>query len=230
MSAIYKREMRVYFTSPIGYIFIAIFFAVNGALFSYFTLQNGENSSVASYFVTLLYVFIVVIPLLTMKLFSEEKKLRTEQLLLSAPVSLPSMVCAKFFAAYTMFAGTFLISSLTGFIALYQYGKPNTAVLVGNVLGILLIGGAFIAIGVFLSSLTENQLVSVIAALLFLSYFNQYIGSSVVRTVLNWLSIFSRFVDFSYGILNINSLLYYASIIFVFLFLTVRVYERKRWE
>ena len=73
MSAIYKREMRVYFTSPIGYIFIAIFFAVNGALFSYFTLQNGENSSVASYFVTLLYVFIVVIPLLTMKLFSEEK-------------------------------------------------------------------------------------------------------------------------------------------------------------
>ncbi len=236
MSAIYKREMRVYFTSPIGYIFIAIFYAVNGALFSYFTLQNGENSNVASYFVTLLYVFIIVIPLLTMKLFSEEKKLRTEQLLLSAPVSLSSMVCAKFFAAYTMFAGTFLVSSLTGFLALYQYGKPNTAVLVGNVLGILLIGGAFIAIGVFLSSLTENQLVSaistiaVIAALLFLSYFNQYIGSSAVRTVLNWFSIFSRFADFSYGILNINSLLYYASVMFVFLFLTVRVYERKRWE
>ena len=135
-----------------------------------------------------------------------------------------------------MFAGTVLVSSLTGFLALYQYGKPNTAVLVGNVLGILLIGGAFIAIGVFLSSLTENQLVSaistiaVIAALLFLSYFNQYIGSSAVRTVLNWFSIFSRFVDFSYGILNINSLLYYASVMFVFLFLTVRVYERKRWE
>jgi hypothetical protein len=100
---------------------------------------------------------------------------------------------------------------------------------------VLLFAGCVFAIGLFISALTENQFVAaittiaIIAALLFISFANSYIGAAPVRVVLSWISIFSRFYDFTYGILNFASLLYYASIMFVFLFLTVRVYENRRW-
>jgi ABC-2 type transport system permease protein len=235
MSAIYKRELRAFFSSPIGYIFVAVFFAVNGALFNYMVLRSSDSGGIGTYYMTILFLFIIIIPLLTMKLFSDERRQHTEQLLLSAPVRLGAMVCGKFFAAYTVFAGTFLLSELLGMIPLYTYGSPNTALLMGNTVGILLIGAAFVAMGTFFSSLTESQLVSAlvtmffIALLLLVSMLNSYIDSAFVRTVLNWISIFSRFYDFSYGIFNFTSLFYYASIVFVFLFLTVRVYEKKRW-
>lgn len=235
MSAIYKRELRAFFSSPIGYIFVAVFFAVNGALFNYMVLRSSDSGGIGTYYMTILFLFIIIIPLLTMKLFSDERRQHTEQLLLSAPVRLGAMVCGKFFAAYTVFAGTFLLSELLDMIPLYTYGSPNTALLLGNTVGILLIGAAFVAMGTFFSSLTESQLVSAlvtmffIALLLLVSMLNSYIDSAFVRTVLNWISIFSRFYDFSYGIFNFTSLFYYASIVFVFLFLTVRVYEKKRW-
>ena len=235
MSAIYKRELRAFFSSPIGYIFVAVFFAVNGALFNYMVLRSSDSGGIGTYYMTILFLFIIIIPLLTMKLFSDERRQHTEQLLLSAPMRLGAMVCGKFFAAYTVFAGTFLLSELLGMIPLYTYGSPNTALLLGNTVGILLIGAAFVAMGTFFSSLTESQLVSAlvtmffIALLLLVSMLNSYIDSAFVRTVLNWISIFSRFYDFSYGIFNFTSLFYYASIVFVFLFLTVRVYEKKRW-
>ncbi len=234
MLAIYKRELRSYFVSPIGYIFVAIFLAAAGLVFSYCTLQRGTNSSVSAYFSLLLVIYIVVLPLLTMKLFSEEKKSRTEQLLLTAPVSLTGMVTAKFLAAYTVFAGTYLVSC-TGFFALYKYGSPNGAILLGSSLAILLAGGACIAIGVFVSSLTENQLVAalvtmaVIILFVLTSAFNRYIDSYVIRTVLSWFSLMERLTNFTYGYFDVNALVYYISLSFVFLFLTVRVYEKRRW-
>ena len=236
MSAIYKRELRAFFSSPIGYIFVAVFFAVNGALFNYLTLRRTDSSEIGTYYLTILFLFIIIVPLLTMKLFSDERRQHTEQLLLCAPVRLGAMVCGKFFAAYTVFAATFLLSSMAGWIPLYAYGEPNTSILLGNTVGILLIGAAFVAMGTFFSSLTESQLISAlvtmffIALLLLVSFFNNYISSAAVRTVLNWISIFSRFYDFSYGIFNFTSIFYYASIVFVFLFLTVRVFEKKRWD
>ncbi len=237
MQAIYKREMRAYFTSPIGYIFVAVFFIANGALFSYLTLQAGSSADIGSYFLMLLFLFIILIPLLTMKLFCEERKQKTEQLLLTAPISLVDMVGAKFFAAYTMFAGTFLAATVLNLIPYFIYcEEPNLPSILGNIVGILLIGGAFVSIGMFISSLTENQFVAaistiaVIASLLFIGFANSYIGAAPVRVALSWVSVFARFYDFTYGILNFASLLYYASIMFVFLFLTVRIYEHRRWS
>ena len=157
MSAIYKRELRAFVSSPIGYIFVAVFFAVNGALFNYMVLRSSDSGGIGTYYMTILFLFIIIIPLLTMKLFSDERRQHTEQLLLSAPVRLGAMVCGKFFAAYTVFAGTFLLSELLGMIPLYTYGSPNTALLMGNTVGILLIGAAFVAMGTFFSSLTESS-------------------------------------------------------------------------
>ena len=102
MFAIYKREMRSYFISPIGYIYLAIFLAVSGLLFSLTTLMQGNSSDITNYFTYMLISFFIVLPLLTMKLFADEKKQRTETLLISAPVSTMSMVCAKFFAAFSV--------------------------------------------------------------------------------------------------------------------------------
>ncbi len=236
MLAIYKREMLSYFTSPIGYVFIAVFLALNAFIFSICTLMAGEGSSVGSYFMFVMFIFIVLVPLLTMKSFSEERKMRTEQLILTSPVSLMGMVFAKFLAAFTMFGGTFLGGNLINFATLYMYGEPNTAVLISSSIGILLIGAAFIAIGLFVSAMTENQLVAAVGTmgilifLLLIGFLTSYIDSYVVRTVLNWISIYSRFGNFSYGILDPATFVYYFSICFVFMFITVRIYEKRRWS
>lgn len=236
MLAIYKREMLSYFTSPIGYVFIAVFLALNAFIFSICTLMAGEGSSVGTYFMFVMFIFIILVPLLTMKSFSEERKMRTEQLILTSPVSLMGMVFAKFLAAFTMFGGTFLGGNLINFATLYMYGEPNTAVLISSSIGILLIGAAFIAIGLFVSAMTENQLVAAVGTmgilifLLLIGFLTSYIDSYVVRTVLNWISIYSRFGNFSYGILDPATFVYYFSICFVFMFITVRIYEKRRWS
>ena len=236
MLAIYKREMLSYFTSPIGYVFIAVFLALNAFIFSICTLMAGEGSSVGTYFMFVMFIFIILVPLLTTKSFSEERKMRTEQLILTSPVSLMGMVFAKFLAAFTMFGGTFLGGNLINFATLYKYGEPNTAVLISSSIGILLIGAAFIAIGIFVSAMTENQLVAAVGTmgilifLLLIGFLTSYIDSYVVRTVLNWISIYSRFGNFSYGILDPATFVYYFSICFVFMFITVRIYEKRRWS
>ena len=234
MFAIYKRELRSYFTSALGYIFMALYLCLAGVLFATQTLQKGEDSNVNYYFVYLLISFVIVLPLLTMKLFSEERKMRTEQLLLTSPVTLSGMVIGKFLAAYTVFAATYLFSCIP-FTALYTFGNPNTAQLVGCSVGILLFGGACIAIGCFVSSLTENQLIAAIGAMAILfafvmsGYLSSYIHSAAVRTVISWVSLLDRFNSFGNGIFDFSAILYYISVAAVFLFLTVRVYERRRW-
>ena len=237
MLAVFKRDFVSYFTMPAGYVFMAVFLAVNGGVFSLFTLQEGVDSSVSSYFTTMIFALIVVIPLLTMKTFSEEKRQKTEQLLMTSPVSLGGMVFGKFLAAYALFAGTFLIGCLN-YTTLYRFAaedKPNTASLAGSTIALLLLGAAFVAVGLFVSSLTENQIVAavgtmaLIGLLLVLSMLNSYIPFPWLREALSWLSVYSRFSNFTYGIFDFAAVLYYASICFVFLFLTVRIYEKRRW-
>lgn len=235
MMAIFKRELRSYFSTSIGYIFVGIFLALSGALFSSTTLQQRENSDSSFYFTLMLFAFVVILPLLTMKLFSEERKLRTEQLLLTSPISLWSMVFAKFLAAYAIFAITFLVSCLN-FIILFNYGSPEVAIILGNIISILLVGAAFIAIGVFVSALTENQLIAafgtmaILLVLLLLGVASSYVNFTPIRLVINWLSIFTRYTPFTYGEFSFSAVVYYASITFVFLFLTVRIFEKRRWD
>jgi ABC-2 type transport system permease protein len=236
MLAIFKREMRSYFTSPVGYMFCAIFFAVSGFLFMLNTVQAGEEANYAGYFSIILFLFIVIIPLLTMKLVSEETKMKTDQLLMTAPITLADIVFGKFMAALTMFGGSFIISSAIYYIPLAMYGNPNLALYIGCVVGVFLVGSAFISIGIFISSLTENQFISAfgtIAAiifLLFVSSLNSYINNEAVRNFLSGLSITSRYSYFSYGLFSYDSLIYFISLSAVFLFLTIRVFEKRRWS
>lgn len=233
MLAIYKRELSAYFSTPIGYVFCAIFLALSGAVFSYTTLFS-MTADVTSYFTVMLLLLVILVPLLTMKLFSEERKQRTEQLLLTAPVSLYAMVGGKFLAAYTLFAGCTLLSFLSFFI-LYLYAHVKTAVLFGNLVAILLLGMTFIAIGIFVSALTENQLaaaigtVAILLVLVLVSFLNSVISVYWIRFVLSSISVFARFQNFTQGVFDIAALFYYLSVSAVFLFLTVRVFEKRRW-
>ena len=248
MLAIYKKELRSYFINPIGYVFLGIFLAVSALLCCYTTIVSGTYDT-SNYFFFLTLTFVILIPLLTMRLFAEEKKLRTEQLLLTAPVSITGMVLGKFLAAFTIFGGAMIVSCIN-FIPLYVTAAierptaayefyrigPATGEIVGCVVCLILIGAAFIAIGTFISSLTENQLaaavitITVIFAMLGISLLNNYISVYWLRTVLSWVSVYSRFAPFANGIFDFASILYLVSLSFAFLFLTVRVYEKRRWS
>ena len=235
MLAIFKRELRAYFITPIGYVFTAVFLLSSGILFGGLILQNSATFDMSYYFLGLMLAFIVVIPLLTMRLLSEERKTKTEQMILTAPISLIGMVMAKDLAAFVLFLATMLLSCFN-FIPLFMYSVPNPAILYGNMLAILLAGAAFIAIGLFISAMTENQLASaiitivVIAFLILSGAFAGYVNSDIIRFVIIFTSIFYRYQPFTYGMFDVTSLLYYISLVIIFLFLTVRVYEMRRWQ
>lgn len=241
MTAIYKRELRSFFVTPIGYVFIAMFLAVSSFAFCMCTLLAGMEASVSSYFTFELVIMALMTPMLTMKSMAEERKQKTEQLLLTAPITLPEFVVAKFLASYTMFAVTFLVTCINFPIMfaylsdmnLYRY---NAVTALGGCIALLLIGAVFISVGLLISSLTENQMVAAIgtltalAALLAAAIANQYIGFAPLRAFLSWLSVYSRFSNFAKGYFDIAALIYYASFAAVCIFITVRIYEKRRWS
>ena len=235
MIAIYKRELKSYFLTPIGYVFCGMYLAVSGVAFSYTTLLEQSTSSLPMYFMIMIGIFAILIPLLTMKLFADDRKSRTVQILLTSPVSLTGMVMGKYFAALTVFAATFVVNSFN-YILLFQYGTPNAADILINIFGLFLIGCAFIAIGVFLSSVTENQLIAavssigVIAVFIAIFFVADKIGVEWIRVFLKWFSVLDRYRPFTNELLDITSVVYYISLSAVFIFLTVRVYEKRRWS
>lgn len=233
MKAIYRRELHAYFTTPVGYTYMVFYFLLSGAVFAYTTLYS-MTSDVTAYFSFMLLALIVLLPLLTMKLLSEEKRHKTEQVWLTAPVPVFSVVMGKFLAAYTLFGGTTLVSSLS-FLLLYAYGEVKTAVLLGNLFAILMVGAVFLAVGLFASAITENQLaaavgtVGILLGFLAISFLTELIGVYWIRFLLSGLSIYTRFRNFSLGVFDVSALVYYLSLAFLFLFFTVRVYERRRY-
>ena len=234
MLAIYKREMRSYFTGVIGYVFLVLFLALGGAVFALTTLFS-MSADVTGYFTVMLLASAIILPLLTMKSFSEERKTKTEQLLLTSPISLTGMVVGKFLAAFTMFAGALLFNSLY-FIILYRYAQVKTWILIGNVIALLLVGMTFISIGLFVSAITENQLsaaigtMSIILAFLAVGLINSLLPNDFwLRYVIDSVSVFSRFQTFTNGYFDLSSLVYYLSVSALFLYLTVRVYDRRRF-
>ena len=234
MLAIFKRELRSYFVGVIGYVFLVIYLTIAGALFSYTTMFS-MSSDVTTYFTFMLIFSAIVLPLLTMKSFSEERKTKTEQLILTAPVSIPSMVLAKFLASYTVFGGATVLASLY-FLFLVPYTKLQFAILFGNLVALLLVGMVFISIGLFVSALTENQLsaaigtIAIILAFLGIGLINNLIPTNYgIRFFFNAISIFTRFQTYVNGYFELATLIYYLSVSAIFLWLTVRVYDRRRF-
>ena len=233
MFAIYMRELKSYFLTAIGYVYCGMFLVVSGLAFAQCTLLKQSTDSIGEYFVWMIIIFAVLIPLLTMKLIAEDRKTRTDQILLTSPVSVTGIVMGKYLAALTVYAATFLVNSFN-FVLLAKYGEPNAISILTNILGVFLLGAAFIAIGIFLSSLTENQLIAAVsamgvnAAMLLVSLLADKISGTALRTVVKWFSVLDRFAPFTHQMLDVSAIVYYLSLAAAFLFLTTRVIEKRR--
>ena len=234
MAAIYKRDLRAYFTSPVGYVFIAAFVFVMNLIFYIMNMLTGQNQLTAVFSI-MFYALIVLAPILTMRTFSEEYKQKTDQLLLTAPVTPAGIVLGKFLAAYTVYVIS-LALLLIQVVIIAAVSTPNMAIIVGNYIALLAVGAVFISIGCFVSSLTENQLVANIATLginvfLFLmDYAYSLINLTWIKHILYWISIFRRYNTFYVGVFSVADFFFYLCAVAVFLFLTVRVLEKKRWS
>ena len=234
MSAIYKRDLRAYFTSPVGYVFIAAFVFVMNLVFFILNMLTARNQLTTCYSI-MLYALMVLVPILTMRTFSEDYKQKTDQLLLTAPVKPAGIVMGKFLAAYTVFVISLLLM-LVQVIIISAVSSPNVAIIFGNYIALLSVGAVYVAIGCFISSLTENQLVANIAtlainvALFLLDFAYNYINLSWIKRILYWISIYRRYNTFYLGVFSVADFFFYVCAAAVFLFLTVRVLEKKRWS
>lgn len=237
MSAIFRRELRAFFTNPIGYVVLAVLFAISGFFFFSYNLVGG-SADLSYVYDSLFSIVLLALPFLTMRLFSEEKRQKTDQALLTAPTGLTGIVLGKFLATLVLFI---IGLSMTLVFAVVIASQPGTSVdwlmIIGNFLGLTLVGGLIIAIGVFISCLTESQIVAAIGTLavslllMCIDLLGSLFGSvDWLTTVSSFLSVTSRFSDFTAGLIYYDNIIFFLSLQALFLFLTVRVLDSKRWN
>ena len=239
MKAIYKRELKSYFQSMIGYAFVAFMMAFVGIYFKAYNLNMGYPyfSYVLS---STLFIFMIAVPVLTMKSFAEERKSKTDQLLLTAPVSVTGVVLGKFFAMVTVFAIPVVMSCVYPLIIKMQ-GTAYLKVDYAAILVYFAIGCVYIAIGMFLSSLTESQIIAAVSTFAVLLVFNMWSGLIEFLpdgTIGTWLKEFLGKLDFasllsgliSNSLLDISGLMLCISLVFLFVFLTIQTIQKRRWS
>jgi ABC-2 type transport system permease protein len=232
MSAIFWKEVKSYFYSPMAYILIGLFTLLT-SIFFLPNLMYGQGSFTNN-LSTMGFILLVIVPILTMRILAEDRKNGTEVLLITSPASITSMVIGKYLAVCFVF----LIMTVISFIypvVLFAFGGTFSVDLIGGYIGFILLGMTFISIGVFASSLSENQVVSVIVSyvallIMYLAGSLSSVVGGLAAKILNWISLMSRYDDFSRGILGLSPVVYYLSFIAVFLFLTTRVIEKRRWS
>ncbi len=288
MKAIYKKELKSYFTSMIGYVYIAVFTVVSGLFFSMYNMAE-RYPQIGETLISMTMMFMVLVPILTMRSLSEEQKNKTDQLLFTSPVSVPSIVAGKYLALLTVYSiPMFIMCSFP--IILQQYGTVDMAQSYLAIFGFFCLGAAYLSIGMFISSLTESQIIAAVLSLIVLllssmisgisSFFSNtamtsFISFSVIIAVLSvvyyWIAkniyaagivfvvaegvlaglfiwdpfIFEgtigqvlRTLDLAnsaynlirYGILDLTEIVFYISVIGLFLFFTVQTILKKRWN
>lgn len=233
MLAVLKREFSGYFKAPIGYVFIAASFLFSGIFFWSFSLSVG-SADISSVFLGMFYVYMVFVPLLTMRLLADDARQKTDQLLLTAPVSLFGLVFGKFLSAYFVFLLGDVIMLIYGVVMSF-FATVNWALILGNFVALALIGAVFVSVGLFISSLTESQMIAAIGTfganllLVLINTIASIIPVQAISDIVLSLSIFDRYYEFTTGIFSLGNLLFLLSVTVIFLFLTVRVLEKRRW-
>lgn len=234
MGAIFRRELGSFFTSSIAYVFLAVFYAFSGYFF-YASSLYSATTDMSGLFSSLFLIIVILIPVLTMKSFSEEKKQKTEQGLLTAPVSLGGIVLGKYFATLLMYIMGISIVFVYALILSY-FGDVPWNIVLSNYLALFFVGCAFIAVTMFVSSLTENQVVAAVFGILLLmvlyllDFIAGYVKIDFIANILNSLSFYEKYYEFTCGIFNLSSVLFFVSTAVIFNFLTVRVFEKRRWS
>lgn len=232
MCAIYKKELRAYLTSMTGYIFMAVLLAVTSLYYVANCLVGGYPvfGAVLS---SVYFVLLIIVPVLTMRSMAEEKRQKTDQLLMTAPVSLWKIVLGKYLAMVTIFLIPMAILCLYPLILL-QFGSVSLPMAYTAILGDTLFGAACLGIGLFLSALTESQVIAAVLTFGVLFFLNMASGianvigaSGVLASVLNALCIYQPFINFVQGMFDLTGVLYYVTVIILSLFLTVQLMRKK---
>ena len=232
MCAIYKKELRAYLTSMTGYIFMAVLLAVTSLYYVANCLVSGYPvfGAVLS---SVYFVLLIIVPVLTMRSMAEEKRQKTDQLLMTAPVSLWKIVLGKYLAMVTIFLIPMAILCLYPLILL-QFGSVSLPMAYTAILGYTLFGAACLGIGLFLSALTESQVIAAVLTFGVLFFLNMASGianvigaSGVLASVLNALCIYQPFINFVQGMFDLTGVLYYVTVIILSLFLTVQLMQKK---
>jgi ABC-2 type transport system permease protein len=249
--AIARKELRSYFASPIAYVVIGMFALTFGfffySLLLYFDRQsmqaggfgggpavNVNEQLLRPVFLNATVIFLFVLPLITMRTYSEEKRSGTIELLLTSPLSDMQIILGKFLGAMGLYA-SMLAVTLVHIGLLFVFGSPEWRPIATTYLGLLLMGGCFMSVGLFISSLTKNQIVAsaitfgVFLMLWVINWIASFMGPTA-QQVLNYLSITDHLDDFTKGILDTKHLVYYVSFITFGLFLTARSVDTERWR
>ena len=248
--AIAQREMNAYFASPIAYVLIGFFALLFGWFFyvplAYFVEQSANmgmnptqslNINVMLVGPTLMNTTVIMLflfPLITMRTYSEEKRSGTIELLLTSPVTDVEIILGKFFGAMLLY-GAMLLVTMIHIGILFIFGDPEWKPIATGYLGLLLMGGCFLSLGLFISSLTKNQIVAAMATfgvllmLWVISWISTFVGPTM-QAVLQYLSLTDHFDDFSRGIIDTKHVIYYLSFMAFGLFLTAKSVDSERWR
>lgn len=250
---IYRRELKSYLTSPTVYVCVALFLFMSGLIFYGIMNDFSRASSDAEYrqennigtvnftllvvrqmFFALNFLLIFIVPIFTMRQLAEEKKTGTFELLKSLPFTDWNIVMAKFLSAYTVVAGMLVLSGYYGLVMM-KYGNPEMPVFAVAMLGALMASAAYTAIGLFASALSENQIVSAIVAFVLLMFFflvGEFIPpeSRGIGRLLEILSLRYHTDQFARGLLRLEDAAYFMLLVIIFLFLTTRTLELRRWR
>lgn len=253
MYAIFKREFLSYFRTPVGYVAAAIFTFISGFIF--YSLFSTGFVSISNEIITLCSLFIVIVPIITMGMFAEDRKRGTEVLYYSTPVDLFSVVLGKFLAALALFLVMFINVFIHMIVVSACGGKIGIGAW-GSVLVFFFMAALFISIGLFASVITDNQLISAIVSFVFImviqliSVIGTYLGTFVstlfsymglsadkrngarqaVQNAIGWFDPFAKTSDFRYGIFSVSALVFCISFAIFFLYLSFRILEKKRWS
>ncbi len=248
--AIAQRELNAYFASPIGYVLIGFFALLFGWFFyvplAYFLqqsnmagMQPGQNLNINQMLIgpTLMNTTVVMLflfPLITMRTYSEEKRSGTIELLLTSPLRDVEIILGKFLGAMLLYAAMLAVT-LIHLSILFIYGQPEWKPIATGYLGLLLMGGCFLSLGLFISSLTKNQIVAAMATfavflmLWVINWISTFVGPTT-QTVLQYLSLTDHFDDFAKGVIDTKHLVYYLSFMAFGLFLTAKSVDTERWR
>jgi ABC-2 type transport system permease protein len=249
--AIAQRELKAYFASPIAYIVIGFFVLLFGFFFYSLLLffnqqsmrmmgfeggptQNVNEQMIRPLFLNASVILLFVLPMITMRTYSEEKRSGTIELLLTAPLTDFQIIMGKFLGAMALYAAMLAVTFIHMGV-LFAFGNPEWIPIATGYLGLLLMGGCFISVGLLISSMTKNQIVAgmITFGVFLLLWVINWIGSFAGPTgqaVLDYLSITNHLDDFTRGILDTKHLVYYVSFIAFGLFLTARSVDTERWR
>ena len=242
-----RKELKSYFSSPIAFVVLFVFLVISGIFFFLYLqsfveaqfdprlqfIEEGINLNdivIRPFFGTISVVLLLLIPLITMRLIADERKGYTAELLFTSPVRITSIIIGKYLASLLLF-GLMIVLSAPYVLVLIKYGNPDLGPILSGYLGLVLMGASFLAVGIFASALTENQMIAAVISFgILLVFWIMGATSGAGDSIFGYLSIINHFENFAKGVIEVKDVTYYLSFTFLGLYLAYVTLDSERWK